>query len=117
MKKSASMKIINPHAAGIDIGSKSHYVGIGQRKDDVREFGVYTTDHEKMVAYLKKHKVTSIAMESTGSYWQALFFALQQAGFEVLLVSGRQTKNLRAKTDVKDCQWIQKLHSLGLLRS
>ena len=54
-------------------------------------------------------------MESTGSYWQTLFNVLQQAGFEVLLVPGNQTKNARGKTDVKDCQWIQKLHSLGLL--
>jgi len=54
-------------------------------------------------------------MESTGTYWQPLFNALQEAGFEVLLVNGRQTKNVRGKTDIKDCQWIQKLHSLGLL--
>ena len=116
MKTTEKMQIIHPNAAGIDVGSKSHYVGIGQQEDQVKEFGVYSSDHKKMISYFKEHAIATIAMESTGSYWQTLYFALQQAGFEVLLVSGHQTKNLRAKTDVKDCQWIQKLHSLGLLR-
>lgn len=114
-KKHEKMRIVNPNAAGIDVGSRSHFVGIGQGNQDVREFGVYSSDHKKIIAYLAKYKVKTVAMESTGSYWQTLFFALQQAGFEVQLVSGHQTKNIRAKTDVKDCQWIQKLHSLGLL--
>jgi len=115
-KKHEKMKIINPNAAGIDIGSRSHFVGIGQEETDVKEFGIYSSDHKWIISYLHEHKVDTVAMESTGSYWQTLFFELQQAGFEVLLVSGYQTKNLRAKTDVKDCQWIQKLHSLGLLK-
>jgi transposase len=114
--KKQEMKVINLNAAGIDIGSKSHFVGVGQGLDEVKEFGVYSSDHQKIIEYLQAHKITTIAMESTGSYWQTLFFTLQKAGFEVLLVSGHQTKNLRAKTDVKDCQWIQKLHTLGLLR-
>lgn len=116
MKKHEKMKIFNPNAAGIDIGSRSHFVGIGQEQKDVKEFGVYSSEHKKIIDYLAKYKINTVAMESTGSYWQTLFFELQQAGFEVLLVSGHQTKNLRAKTDVKDCQWIQKLHSLGLLK-
>jgi transposase len=116
MEKFEKMKIVNPNAAGIDVGSKSHFVAIGQEEKDVCEFGVYSKDHLVLIDYLKRSLISSIAMESTGSYWQTLFFALQEAGFEVLLVCGYQTKNLRAKTDVKDCQWIQKLHSLGLLR-
>jgi len=117
MKKFENMPIINTQAAGIDIGSKSHFVAVGQDPHkDVREFGVYSLDHENMIEYLHAHQITTIAMESTGSYWQTLFFALQEAGFEVLLVTGHQTKNIRAKTDVKDSVWIQKLHSLGLLR-
>jgi transposase len=116
-RKFENMAVINPFAAGVDVGSKSHYVAVGQDpQEDVREFGVYSRDHEMMISYLKSHGITSVAMESTGSYWQSLFLALQKAGFEVLLVSGHQTKNVRAKTDVKDCIWIQKLHSLGLLR-
>lgn len=114
--KIEKMKVINPNAAGIDVGSRSHYVAIGQNEEDVEEFGVYSSDHAKMIVHLKENGIKTIAMESTGSYWQTLYFALQKEGFEVLLVSGHQTKNVRAKTDVKDCQWIQKLHSLGLLR-
>jgi transposase len=115
MRKKALMDVFNPYAAGIDVGSKSHWVSIGQHEKDVREFGVYSSDHEELICWLQESGVTTIAMESTGNYWQTLFSALQQAGFEVLLVHGRQIKNVKGKTDVKDCQWIQKLHSLGLL--
>lgn len=98
------------------MGSRSHFVAIDQNKDNVREFGVYTKDHQEIISHLRQHEVTTIAMESTGSYWQTLFNALQQAGFDVLLVGGNQTKNVKGrKTDVIDCIWIQKLHSLGLL--
>lgn len=116
MKTTEKMQIINPHASGIDVGSKSHFVAVGQGLESVKEFGVYSSDHEKIISYMKDNKINTVAMESTGSYWQSLFMALQNAGFEVLLISGHQTKNVRGKTDVKDCQWIQKLHSLGLLR-
>src|SRR5690606_21675508 len=82
----------------------------------VRSFGVFTKNHFELISFLRDHQVTSIAMESTGSYWQTLFNALQKAGFEVLLVPGSQTKNVKGKkTDVIDAIWIQKLHSLGLL--
>ena len=115
-KQELSLQVINGHAAGIDIGSRFHMVAIDQLKENVRQFGVYTKDHEQLIDYLRNDGVTSIAMESTGNYWQTLFSALQQAGFEVLLVSGSQTKNVKGrKTDVIDCMWIQKLHSLGLL--
>jgi len=117
MKKTVSIEVVNPQAAGIDIGSRSHYVSIGQTKEDVREFGVYTKDHNEMIGWLKEANITTIAMESTGSYWQTLFSALQLAGFEVILVNGRDVKNVKGKkTDMLDCTWIQKLHSLGLLR-
>lgn len=115
-KENDSMEIVNPYAAGIDIGSRSHYVAIGQKERDVREFGVYSEDLQEIAQYLKENKITTIAMESTGSYWQNLFSVLQDAGFEVLLCNGKFTKNIKGKkTDVQDCQWIQKLHSLGLL--
>jgi transposase len=111
-----SLPILHPHAAGIDIGSRSHFVAIDQNRENVKEFGVYTKDHQALIAYLREFSITTIAMESTGSYWQTLFNALQKAGFEVMLVGGNQTKNVRGrKTDVLDCMWIQKLHSLGLL--
>jgi transposase len=117
MKKNLTIEIINTNAAGIDVGSKSHFVCIGQKEELVKEFGVYTKDHDAIILWLKRANITSIAMESTGSYWQTLFTALQTAGFEVLLVNARDIKNVKGKkTDVIDCMWIQKLHSLGLLR-
>lgn len=114
--KKISMEIINHAAAGIDVGSKSHMVAVGQDPaTDVREYGVYTCNHAELILWLKERKVKTIAMESTGSYWQTLFKALQCAGFEVILVNGKQIKNVKGKTDVMDSIWIQKLHSLGLL--
>ena len=110
------LEIVNPNAAGIDIGSRSHYVAVGQGSDQVKEFGVYAEDHLTLIEWLQENEITTIAMESTGNYWQNLFTALQNAGFEVLLANGKFTKNIKGKkTDVLDCQWIQKLHSLGLL--
>src|SRR5215469_3271512 len=117
-EKELSMQIVHPNAAGIDIGSKSHWVAVDQIAANVKEFGVYTRDHHALIDHLKSYQVDTVAMESTGSYWQTLFHALQKAGFEVILVQGGQTKNIRGKkTDVLDCMWIQKLHSLGLLSS
>lgn len=117
MTEKITMDVIHPKAAGIDVGSKSHFISIGQGENQVREFGVYTDDHNQAIQWLKETGITTVAMESTGSYWQTLFTALQIAGFEVLLVNGRDVKNLKGKkTDVLDCQWIQRLHSLGLLR-
>jgi len=117
-KKEVSLEVVNPFAAGIDIGSRSHWVAIGQDAQDVREFGVYTEDFKELSQWLKENKVTTIAMESTGTYWQNIFSFLTADGFDVILVNGRQTKNIKGKkTDIKDCQWIQKLHTLGLLSS
>lgn len=111
-------QIIHAQAAGIDVGSRSHLVAVDQNKENVREFGVYTKDHQALIRHLQHHGITTIAMESTGSYWQTLFNALQQAGFEVLLVGGSQTKNVKGrKTDVIDCIWIQKLHYRPMMRS
>jgi transposase len=116
IKKSQKLEVVNAQACGIDVGSRSHFVAIGQGSADVKEFGIYTEDHRALIKHLKENNIKSIAMESTGNYWQTLFSALQVAGFEVILVCGNQTKNVKGrKTDVQDCQWIQKLHSLGLL--
>ena len=116
MKKEAKMPIINPGACGIDVGSRCHYVATGQGVEEVKSFGVYTKDHGEMIDYLRSKNVNSIAMESTGNYWQTLYIALEKAGFEVFLVCGNQTKNVKGrKTDVQDCQWIQWLHSVGML--
>lgn len=113
-----SMEIVNPQAAGIDVGSRSHWVAIGQQEKDVREFGVFNQDLFEMADWLKENNIKTIAMESTGTYWQNLYAVLLSKGFHVILCNGKFTKNIKGKkTDIKDCQWIQKLHSLGLLSS
>lgn len=110
------MEIINPNAAGIDIGSRSHFVAINQEHSDVKEFGVYAQDTKELLTWLLDNDVKSVAMESTGSYWQNLYAELQDSTIEVILINGKFTKNIKGKkTDVLDCMWIQKLHSLGLL--
>ena len=86
MGKALPLQIVHPHAAGIDVGSRSHFVAIDQNKENVRSFGIYTKDHQELILYLRHSGITSVAMESTGTYWQTLFHALQKAGFEVLLV-------------------------------
>jgi len=116
-KKTRELAIVHPHACGIDVGSKFHAVATGLGDGDIEKFGVYTEDHEKLIAHLKEKEVLHIAMESTGSYWQSLFSALQKSGFVVDLVDGRQTKSYKNKTDFKDARAIYQLHSLGLLSS
>ncbi|MCF8247146.1 MAG: IS110 family transposase [Saprospiraceae bacterium] len=117
-KKEATMPIVNPQAAGIDVGSRSHYVAVGQRAEDVREFGVYSDDLEALCKWLKAEGVTAVALESTGTYWQNLFVMLGDHGLNPILVSGKFTKNVQGKkTDVQDCQYIQKMHTMGLLPS
>jgi len=118
MNKKMELDIINFHCAGIDVGSRSHFVAIGQDLSDVKEFGVYAEDLEAICFWLKENGITSVAMESTGSYWQNLYAELAKNGFELVLANGKFTKNARGKkTDVKDARWIQKLHALGLLSS
>lgn len=110
------MPIVNLAAAGIDVGSGSHFVAIGQNKEDVKEFGVYTEDLHKICRHLVAQGRTTVALESTGSYWQPLFVLLQQYNLNPILVNGKFTKNVKGrKTDVQDCQWIQKLHTMGML--
>jgi len=115
-KKKMELEIVNPNAGGIDIGSKSHYVAIGQELEDVKEFGVYAEDLKAMANWLIENEIDTVAMESTGDYWQNLYTELVSQGIEVILANGKFTKNIKGKkTDVLDCMWIQKLHSLGLL--
>ena len=116
--KKMPLTVVNPHAAGIDVGSRTHYVAIGQEQKDVKSFGVYADDLAALAKWLTDNQITTVAMESTGAYWQNLFVELINSGIEVVLTNGKFTKNInRKKTDVLDCQWIQKMHSLGLLPS
>jgi transposase len=117
-KKKLEMEIVNPNASGIDIGSRSHFVAVGQAEQDVKEFGVYAEDLTAICEHLKSYGITSVAMESTGDYWQNLFAELIKHDIEVILCNGKFTKHAKGKkTDVKDARWIQKLHALGLLTS
>lgn len=110
------MPVVHSAAAGIDVGSRSHFVAIDQNKEDVKEFGVFTEDLHELCKYLVAAGRTTVALESTGSYWQPLFVLLQQYNLNPILVNGKFTKNVKGrKTDVQDCQWIQKLHTMGML--
>jgi transposase len=105
---------IRKNAAGIDIGARKVFVFVeGQ---EVRSFFTFTEDFQLLAQYLLEHKVQTVAMEATGVYWAILYDILEEVGIDVWLVDGRQTKQVPGrKTDVKDCQWIQELHSHGLL--
>jgi transposase len=111
---------VRPHVAGVDIGSKEHWV-CGPPGDDgkpkVRGFGTTTVQLEALVDWLAAQKVESVAMESTSVYWIPLYEMLEARGIEPVLVNARQLHNVPGrKTDVRDCQWLQTLHAHGLLR-
>jgi transposase len=109
---------INQWAAGIDVGSTSHFVAVPEGCDEhtVREFKSFTTGLHELSDWLKKCGIKTVAMESTGVYWIPVYELLEEQGFEVKLVDARQVKNVSGrKTDVLDCQWIQQLHTYGLL--
>jgi len=109
---------INKMAAGIDIGSKSHFVAVpeGCAEVIVREFKSFTTDLYELANWLGQCGIETVAMESTGVYWIPLYELLESRGFDVKLVDARKVKNVSGrKTDVLDCQWLQQLHTYGLL--
>jgi len=115
------LKRVNLNAAGIDIGSEEHWAAVPPGRDsegrDVRSFGAFSGDLCALADWLKQCEIETVAMESTGVYWIALYELLVERGFEVLLVDARQAKNVPGrKSDVLDCQWLQELHTYGLLR-
>lgn len=115
----SSLPILFPDTAGIDIGSKSHFVAVPSERDSnhVREFSTFTADLYRMVDWLKDCKIKTIIMESTGVFWIPTFELLESNGFDVKLVNARHVKNVSAhKTDVLDCQWLQQLGTFGLLK-
>ena len=118
-KPRQALTLTHPNAAGIDIGSASHYVAVPPDRDDepVREFASFTADLHRLADWLTVCGVDTVAMESTGVYWIALFELLEARGFTVLLVNARHVKNVSGrKSDVLDCQWLQQLMTYGLLR-
>ncbi len=108
------LKVIHPHAAGIDIGSRNFFVDAGE--EDVKIFPTYTEGCHAVRDYLLSRNVTTVAMESTGVFWVILYSVLEEAKIEVYLVNGREVRNVPGrKTDIKDCQWLRQLHAYGLL--
>ena len=115
-----SLEVMHPDAAGIDIGNESHYVSVPPTRESepVRRFGCTTAELKSMADWLKQCRIRTVAMQSTGVYWIAVFDILEEAGFEVYLVNARETKNLPGrKSDVQESQWLMKLHTYGLLRN
>lgn len=109
---------LHPNAAGMDVGSASHWVAVPPDRDErpVREFAAFTADLYRLADWLKECGVETVALESTGVYWIPVFQVLEERGFAVKLVDARQLKRVPGrKTDVQDCQWLQQLHSFGLL--
>src|ERR1700716_1149778 len=115
-----SFDIVPPDAAGLHIGNESHYVAVPPTRDSqpVRRFGCTTSELKEMAVWLQQCAIRTIALQSTGVYWIAVYDILEEAGFEVYLVNARETKNLPGrKSDVQESQWLMKLHTYGLLRN
>jgi len=114
------LPIMHPDAAGIDIGAEEIFVSVPPDRDtdSVRHFATFTRDLLALADWLHKCNIRSVAMESTGVYWIPLYQILETQGFEVFLVNAHHVKNVPGrKSDVSDCQWIQYLHSVGLLKA
>lgn len=111
--------ILQPDSAGIDVGATELFVAVPPDRavESVRAFGTFTEDLHALAEWLTQCRIKTVAMESTGVYWIALFQILETRGFAVCLVNARHVKNVPGrKSDVLDCQWLQYLHSVGLLR-
>ena len=118
-RQAQRLKVVNPDCAGVDVGKDRHFVAVNPERseDPVRSFGAFTRDLQEMAGWLTSCGVTKVAMESTSVYWIPVYETLERAGFEVMLVPPRMTKQIGGrKSDVLDCQWIWQLMSYGLLR-
>ena len=116
--KPEGLSQLNLNAAGIDVGATSHFVAVpaDRTEQPVQEFEAFTADLYRLADWLTECGVEAVVMESTGVYWIPLFAVLEERGFEVMLVDPRRIKNVPGrKTDVLDCQWLQQLHTYGLL--
>ena len=114
----AELSQVNLNAAGIDVGAASHFVAVSADRAEppVQEFQAFTSDLYQLADWLTGCGVETVVMESTGVYWIPLFGVLEERGFQVMLVDPRRIKNVSGrKTDMLDCQWLQQLHTYGLL--
>ena len=117
--KKVTLPVMNPAAAGVDIGATEIYVAIPPDRDpeSVRMFATFTRDLNALADWLQQREIRTVAMESTGVYWIPLMQILEARGLEVYLVNAKHVRHVPGrKTDVSDCQWLQYLHSVGLLR-
>jgi transposase len=115
MEREMIFETVNSNAAGIDIGAERIFVSVDGKT--AVNFTTFTADYLKCVEYLKMHQIERVAMEATGVYWIAFYEILESNGFEVCLVNPKEVKQVKGrKTDVEDCQWIQKLFTVGLIR-
>jgi transposase len=115
MEKVVVFQTVHPHAAGIDVGAEKIFVS--PDGTEVVSFETFTSGYYQCIEYLQQKNIAEVAMEATGVYWIALYAMLESCGFSVCLVNPKETKQVKGrKTDVKDCQWIQKLFSAGILR-
>ena len=116
----SGLAVVNPNAAAIDIGATMHVAAVGadRASDPVRSFGTFTADLHRLADWFAECGVKTVVMESTSVYWIPIFELLDERGFEVILVNARDAKHVPGrKTDVSDAQWLQRLHSYGLLRA
>lgn len=114
-----SPRVLHPNAAGIDLGSREHWVALppGRAAQSVRSFACFTEDLQAMAKWLRTHEIETVAIESTGVYWVPVFQMLERHGIDVQLVNAKHLKTVPGrKTDIQDCQWLQLLHEEGLLR-
>ena len=117
-RQAGYLENINRNAAGIDIGSRSHFVAVPPDvcENAVREFSTFTDSLNQLADWLVECRITTVAMESTGIYWIPVFEILESRGLDVRLVNARHVRNVPGrKSDVLDCQWLQQLHTYGLL--
>ena len=117
-RRTAPLSVVHPHAAGIDVGANEHWVAVpGSDPAVVRRFGACTADLEQLADWLAANDVTTVVLEATGVFWIPLFELLESRGFEVRLVDARQMRRIpgRPKSDIHDAQWLQRLHTYGLL--
>jgi transposase len=117
--RSAPFEQRHLHAAGIDVGATEHWVAVPEDRDEepVRRFGAFTADLYVLAEWLRQCQMETVVMESTGVYWIALFAVLEERGCDVKLVDAHYARQVPGrKTDVKDCQWLQELHTSGFLR-
>ncbi len=116
----SGMAMVHPNAAAIDIGATMHMAAVGadRTSDPVRNFGTFTGDLRRLADWFAECGVKTVVMESTSVYWIPIFELLDERGFEVFLVNARDAKHVPGrKTDVSDAQWLQRLHSYGLVRA